>query len=131
MTVKNYLLVLKCRWIQLRNCFFYETISKKKKKKRKEREKYGTTNLEHSEQQFCSRGSRSPLYSSRSQATCRTPILHTVVCFGAHLSSPFLFPPAQSHYYIICFSVLQKKKIVPKRFPLQPCFLHVILGSNT
>lgn len=31
-TVKNYLLVLKCQWIQLRNYFFYKTIMASKKK---------------------------------------------------------------------------------------------------
>lgn len=51
-TVKNYLLVLKCQWIELRNCFFYETITVSKKKKRGAEvgEKYGTIALEQSEQ---------------------------------------------------------------------------------
>lgn len=40
-TVKNYLLVLKCQWIQLRNYFFYKIIMVSKKKG-----KYGVTCLD-------------------------------------------------------------------------------------
>lgn len=118
-TVKNYLLVLKYQWIQLRNYFFFffscktSVISKKKGKQ-------GTILLEWSECWMCA-GIAGPLHkasalSGRAQAVQNSRLPDAwpgflLVCFCSHSLSPFLL-----HAFRITKAIILtiKKKNVKK-----------------